>query len=122
MAYIESNREEEIQEAEGSKTLSVAVIVLFAVFEVTYVIDVARLYSHHVLWSHLLSAVCIQIELVVALLSFVLLWRKKYIHRYRQANWNHSAIYLSTGMIAMLAILFSYRDFIEAIYAIKCAG
>ena len=122
MVNIDPNSETDIREPAGSRFVFWAVIVMFFLVELMFLFDISFLFTHHALWGHLVSIIAVQISLIVSLVCLVRLSRKKYIHRYWQANWDHSTLYSSLAALAMLNIFLLYRDILNAIYQIRHAG
>jgi len=107
---------ESIPPVEGSGFVVGAVFLLFGLIEADFLANLHTLYLHHMLLDSALQGIEFQLNLIVALLCFWRLWRKKFVIQTAHQKRTMFDMYLSVIALCLLTSLFLFREIGVAVY------
>jgi len=104
---------------QGSGAVVAALFALFAFIEVDFLADLYSLLVRHAILDSLTAAIGFQMSLIVSLVCFWRLWRKKFVFQIGLTRQSFYAMYLSLALVSLLGSILLFREIGLNLYKAK---
>jgi hypothetical protein len=121
MQIDESVQVETAQDKSIKVFFAVALTVIYALAEATFVHDLHILRIHNALTDSLLSAVDFQLSLLISFLFYLLTFTRPRIVRIGETSWTPSTLQISMAVMFLLMCLIMERHLAVAVYEVQHA-